>query len=105
MYGFKTKHTCTLSLFISGCEIQNELAGIYKILWGSIFQGCYGQGKVRGKQIIFKVGQKSGKIFDIVSVRNNSANSITLHSKSWKWKGLESEDRNIDGLQKKPKQM
>ena len=26
---------------------------IYKILWGSIFQGCYGQGKVRGKQIIF----------------------------------------------------
>ena len=23
-----------------------------------------------------------------------------LHSKSWKWKGLENEDRNIDGLQK-----
>ena len=84
---------------------KTSWTGIYKILWGSIFQGCYGQGKVRGKQIIFKVGQKSGKIFDIVSVRNNSANSITLHSKSWKWKGLESEDRNIDGLQKKPKQM
>ena len=43
---------------------------------GKYFQGCYGQGKVRGKQIIFKVGQKSGKIFDIVSVRNNLANSI-----------------------------
>ena len=84
---------------------KTSWTGIYKILWGSIFQGCYGQGKVRGKQIIFKVGQKSGKIFDIMSVRNNSANSITLHSKSWKWKGLESEDWNIDGLQKKPKQM
>ena len=84
---------------------KTSRTGIYKILWGSIFQGCYGQGKVRGKQIIFKVGQKSGKIFDIVSVRNNSTNSITLHSKSWKWKGLENEDRNIDGLQKKRKQM
>ena len=49
---------------------------IYKILRGSIFQGCYGQGKVRGKQIIFKEGQRSGKSFDIVSVRNNSVNSI-----------------------------
>ena len=49
---------------------------IYKILWGSIFQRIQGQGKVRGKQIIFKVWQKSVKIFDNVSVRNNSANSI-----------------------------
>ena len=35
---------------------KTSWTGIYKILWGSIFEGCYGQGKVRGKQILFKVG-------------------------------------------------
>ena len=78
IYVLRTEHTCTMSLFISAWLLKRYKVSwtcIYKILWGSIFQGCYGYGKVMGK-IIFKVGQKSEKIFDIVAVRNHSANSI-----------------------------
>ena len=39
-------------------KIQNELDMHIPYFWGSIFQGCHGHGKVRGEQIIFKVGKK-----------------------------------------------
>ena len=35
---------------------------------GYLTQGCHCQGKVREKQKIFKVREKSGKILDIVKV-------------------------------------
>ena len=37
-----------------------------------IYQGCQDQGKVREKQKFLKVREKSGKIFDIVEVREKS---------------------------------
>ena len=43
---------------------------------GYLTQGCHCQGKVREKQKIFKVREKSGKILDIVKVSEKSGNSV-----------------------------
>ena len=78
---------------------------IYKILWGSIFQGCYGHGKVVGKKLFSRWGKSQRKSLILLQSGITPRILFTLHSKSCKLKGLGNEDRIIDGLQKNPKQM
>ena len=63
-------------------------------------QGCHGQGKVRE---FFK---RSGKILVAVEVSEKSGNFIFRFTKSSeKHKEVKNKEKDIDGLQKKLKQM
>ena len=81
------------------------------------YSGLPWAGKSQGKSKLFqgqaKVSEflkRSGKFFDIVKVSEKSGNllvqSNALHTKSrQKPKEVENEEKNINGLQKKLKQM
>ena len=47
-------------------------------------------------------GKSQGKSLILCQLGITQRILLTLHPKSWKLKGLENEDRNIDGLQKTP---
>lgn len=93
MYVLRTKHICSMLLFVSGCWKDTKRAGhAYTRFCGVVFFNVFRVRESSGKKIIFKVWQKSVKIFDNVSVRNNSANSIYVALKIleikrvWKWR-------------------